>query len=633
MKQPLNHNTASVIRCVPSDAAIAIFLALFLFGVYLLTFSGRITSSDGLSMFAVTESAMKRGDVSTDQMWTFFGTKSAPAPDGEAYSKYGYGAALLAAPLYALALRVPTFGLMALPVLASAIAIAAAGAFVYLAARRLEFSIAVSLAAALLFGLATPAWTYAKEFWSEPFALATLFAAFYFLLRYRATWKTRDVLFAGILLGLAIATRTTNILLAPLYALYAFAEIDLSARGNSPLRIRWRAVGIFLFPILLCALSILFYNYIRFQNPFTTGYRADEDFSNNILLGAYGLLFSPGKGLFVYAPFLAALPFGIWRFSKTHRRELFFVLALAICYLLLFSAWYYWWGGTNWAARFLVPTLPFLVLLCAPFLKLLIEAPPQVSRFALYALRFVFALLVALSFVNALAGVGVHALTYRLALLKNFPNADWDAIFQPALSPLIGHWRIFKPTNLEFAWLRVNANGAQVDWIALALSFGIVLFALYLLARATRGARMSRAALWSGIVLTILLTLAVMSRYPDDPRLGGNEGYKKLLATIQREALAQDVLILNDDAQARYFFNTNRASLKWYGLSRDPARWDAPTQALVTRLGQEYARVWFVYDDAVAAPNPMRDWLAENWAQARRMAFEDGVTLVLYAPR
>src|SRR5581483_2261998 len=155
-----------------SDSAIAFFLALFLFGVYLLSFSGRITSSDGLSMFAVTESAVKRGDVSTDQMWTFFGTKSAPAPDGEVYSKYGYGTSLLAAPLYALALYVPFFGLMSLTVLSSAIAVAFA--FVYLAARRLNFSVAVALATTLLFGLATPAWVYAVEFWSEPFALATL---------------------------------------------------------------------------------------------------------------------------------------------------------------------------------------------------------------------------------------------------------------------------------------------------------------------------------------------------------------------------------------------------------------------------------------------------------------------------
>lgn len=639
MNKPSTNNSPSAVRRPSSDSAIAFFLALLLFGIYLLTFSGRITSSDGLSMFAVTESAVKRGDVATDQMWTFFGAKSAPAPDGEVYSKYGYGTSLLAAPLYAIALYAPFFGLMTLTVLSSAIAVAVAAAFLYLTARRLKFSVAVSIVTTLLFGLATPAWVYAVEFWSEPFAMATLSAAFYFLVAYRAERGQHQAVIAGICLGLAIAIRTTNLVLLPLYLWYAFWAPPNKGGGKTQnqkpiakIRIDWRGIFWFLIPLSGFGLAIFFYNALRFGNPLTTGYRADETFSNNIFLGAYGLLFSPGKGLFVYAPFLAALPFGIWQFYKRLRRELVFSFSLFAFYLLLFSAWYYWWGGTNWAARFLVPTLPFLVLLCAPFLELLLEPPLFVSRFSLFALRCIFAILVLFSFVNELAGVSVHSLTYRLALLKQVPNADWETIFQPALSPLIGHWQIFKPSNLEFAWLRASADSVQVDWIAVALTMGVIGFALYMLARILRGNEMPRVATRINVALAILLTLLVMARYADDPRLGSHQGYEKLLTMVQQQATAQDVLILNDDAQARYFFNTNRAPLKWYGLSRDPARWDAPTQALVKRLGSEYPRVWFAYDNAVAAPNPMLEWLQENWTLAQSVTFENGVTLALFLP-
>lgn len=620
MKKPSSVKPSSVARHPSRDRSIAFFLALFLFGVYLLSFSGRITSSDGLSMFAVTESAVKRGDVSTDQMWTFFGTKSAPAPDGEVYSKYGYGTSLLAAPLYAIALSVPNFGLMPLTVLSGAIAMTAAGAFLYLTARRLKFSIAVSMVTTLLFGLATPAWVYAKEFWSESFGPVTLLAAFYFLRVSRDERGLQNAVAAGICLGLAIAIRTTNILLLPLYVWYAFVDFK-------PLRIDWRAMFCFLIPVSGFVLAIFFYNSLRFGNPLTTGYRADEVFNNNIFLGAYGLLFSPGKGLFVYVPFLAALPFGVWQFYKRFRRELFFVLLLAAGYLLLFSAWYYWWGGTNWGARFLVPTLPFLVLLCAPLLELILSKQNSIAQ---NVLRIVFALSVVISFVNALAGVSVHSLTYRLALVRVTPNADWDSMFQPQLSPTVGHWQIFKPANLEFAWLRVNADGAQIDWLALALTLGVILFALYMLARILRGQAMPRVITRVNVVLALALALIVLARYANDPRLGGNAGYQKLLATVREKANAQDVMILNDDAHARYFFNGNRAPIKWYGLSRDPARWDAPTQALVTRLGQEYANIWFAYDDAVDAPNPMREWLEANWQQVQRVDFTDNVHLVLY---
>ncbi len=592
-------------------------------------------------MFAVTESFVKRGDVSTNQMWTFFGTKSIAAPDGEVYSKYGYGTSLLAAPLYALALYFPFAGLMQVTLLTPALVMALTDALVYLAARRLNFSAMVGVSLALLFGLATPAWVYAKEFWSEPFAALTLFAAFYFLLRYRAEWNTRDALDAGILLGVAIAVRTTNVLLLPLFVWYAFVprfpsngirrlNNGVAKKQSGEQKIDWQSLLSFLVPILFFLFSIFLYNLIRFQNPLTTGYRADENFSNNILLGAYGLLFSPGKGLFVYAPFLAALLFGIWQFYKQHRRELFFTLLLFTVHCLLFSAWYYWWGGTNWAARFLVPTLPFLVLLCAPLVKLLLESH---RSFTFYVLRFTFTLLVVISFINALAGVVVNSLTYRLRVLNLSANADWDSIFSPMLSPLLGHWQTLKPTNLDVAWIRATPEAIQVDWIVVALTLGLLLFCAWMLIRMMRGKTMTRRIIVGAFGAMLALTFFSLARYADDPRLGGNDGYAELLQTVRAEADADDVLILNDDARARFFFNANRASLKWYGLSRDPARRDNMTQRVLADKIVLHRRVWFAFDDAVDAPNPMRDWFETNLKVARRFEFQDGVELVSYETR
>lgn len=641
------------------DRATALWVALVLFGVYLLSFSGRIISSDGLSMFAVTESFVKRGDVATDQMWTFFGTKSAPAPDGEVYSKYGYGTSLFAAPFYALALALPFLGLMQATLVSSALAMAVTGALVYLAARRMRFSPTVAVIIALLFGLATPAWVYAKEFWSEAFAALTLFAAFYFLLCYREAWKPRDALLAGILLGLALAVRTTNVLLVPLYAGYAFLPRGFWARSflarrflaralprtgqTAPEQIQWRAVGAFLVPVAIFLASILFYNWFRFQNPFATGYRADEDFSNNILLGAYGLLFSPGKGLFVFAPFFAALPFGVWKFYREQRRDLVFIAILFAVYVQLFAAWYYWWGGTNWGARFLVPILPFLVLLCAPLVSLVLETK---TGLALYVLRIIFALVIVTSIVNELAGVAVNALTYRLRAVNLSPNPDWDSIFSPALSPLIGHWQALKTTNLDVGWMRATPEGVEIDWLVVGLTLALILFCAWRLRSSIRdGGRRTedegrlipspktRGMVALALVAAVLLTLFSLARYADDPRLGGNEGYAELLQTLGTTARANDLLVLQDDAQARFFLNANRAPLKWYGLSRDPARWDESTQKVIAEQVTQHERVWFAFDDSVDAPNPMREWFATKLVETERFDFENGVSLVLYAAR
>lgn len=580
-------------------------------------------------MFAVTESVVKRGDVSTDQMWTLFAAKSFVAADGNVYSKYGYGTSLLAAPLYALALYVPFSGLMQVTLLSSALVTALTGALIVLAARRLHYSPRVSVIVALLFGLAGPAWVYAKEFWSEQFAALTLFAAFYFLLRYRDGWNTRDALFAGICLGLAIAVRTTNALLVPLYLAYGFVSRTPSKENTL---LQWRSLLRFLGPILLFLVSVMLYNAVRFQNPFTTGYRADEDFSNNIFLGAYGLLFSPGKGLFVYAPFLAALPFGVWQFYRTQRRELVFTVLLFTAYCLLFSAWYYWWGGTNWAARFLVPTLPFLALLCAPLVQVVIAPLSSGSRFTSLALRVTWLILVAVSFVNELAGVAVNSLTYRSRLANVSTNADWDSIFIPMLSPLIGHWQTLKPTNFDVAWLRATGESISPDWLVLVLTLSFLLLSAWGVRQSLRGRLIILRVIFAFILLAGALTIFSLGRYADDPRLGGGSGYAELMETLAHAARARDILILNDDAQARFFFNRNRTPLKWYGLSRDPARWDNTTQTAISQELAQAPRAWFAYDEQSNVPNPMRDWFAANFREIRRFEFEKAVILIEYDP-
>ncbi len=606
-----------------SDRLVAVWLALLLFGVYLLVFSGRITSSDGLAMYAVTDSFIKRGEFSTDQLWTLFRTKSIAAPDGEVYSKYGYGTSLLAVPFYTLALFVPFAGMMQVTLLASAAAVAVTGALVYLAARRLEFSALVAVSAALLFGIATPAFVYAKEFWSESFAPLALFGAFYFVLVYRRSRQLRDAALSGVLLGLAVAVRTTNAVLVPLYALYAFVEYK-------PSQIRWRDMIGFGVPVVLFGLAVLAYNAVRFGNPLTTGYRPDEDFSNPLLLGIYGLLFSPGKGLLVYAPFLAALPFGIWQFYRQFRRETVFMLLVFAVNLVLFSVWYYWWGGTNWAARFLVPTLPFLVLFCAPLLDLILNpGASSRARPAYGLLCAVFGALVGLSVVNELAGVSVNSLTYRLRTLNLSPNPDWDAMFVPALSPLLGHWQTLKLTNADFAWVRVTPASVPVDWLALGLTLALVLYCGWMLVRALRGRTLPQGAVWLSLAVVVGATGVALARYADDPRLGGNDGYAELVRALEREAHASDVLILNDETPARYLLNANRARLRWYGLSRDPARWDEPTQALIHQLLARYPRVWFAYDESVDAPNPMREWFQANLEAVRVLDF-NSVHLILY---
>lgn len=599
-----------------TDTLSALWLTLLLFGIYLLSFSGILYSQDSMSMFAVTESFVKRGEFNTDQLWTLFKARNEIASDGESYAKYGYGTSLFAAPLYALALYLPfDLGLTQTTLLTSSIVIALAGALVFLSARRLNFSREVSIVAALLFGLATPAWVYAKQFWSEPYALCTLFAAFYFLQRYRDGSGTRDAIIAGCALGLAVATRVTNAALIPVFAWYGFME---AVRDT---RVRRGLIG-FIATLTLIAFSIAWYDWVRYGHPFITGYRADETFDNPIWLGAYGLLFSPGKGLFIYAPFLVALAFAAPAFFRRARRETIVIGILFTFYTLLFSAWYYWWGGTNWGPRFLVPTLPFLVLMIAPA----IELAKSKKSFAI-----IFAALCLLAFYFQLLGISIPSLAYRTRMLRLSTTPDWDAIFLPQFSPLVGYLNLLKPSALDFAWVRLLDNKVTIDWLVIALTLAFIIFCLSMLYRSQFAIRHPQYAISLTLVLAIALSLFSVHQYRGDIRLGGSDGYRALLQTIAREEQPRDVMILNDDTRTPFFFNENRARLRWYGLSRDPKQFDDQTVALLTRLAQQYARVWFVFDDAAPdLPDPTRAWLDASLQRLDERTFDDGVHLILY---
>jgi len=68
---------------------------------------------------------------------------------------------------------------------------------------------------------------------------------------------------------------------------------------------RARDLAIFALPVLLFLALALGYNFMRFGSLFQTGYGGMAVFSTPLLVGLYGLLFSAGKSLFLYAPIVA----------------------------------------------------------------------------------------------------------------------------------------------------------------------------------------------------------------------------------------------------------------------------------------------------------------------------------------
>ena len=380
----------------PWPAAVALFVLLFT--IYLLTGSGGFHIVDEISLFAVTESAAKRGAFDTNAIaWMQWTTSpgerlGALGTGGDVFSKKGPALALLAVPLYWLMSALPVVGLLQGTLLFNMLVTAATALLVWRTALALGYGQWTGVASALLYGLATIAWPYATHFFGEPLSALALLASLYTLLRLRQTRRLRYAWAAGLAAGLLIAGNAAHAVLFPFFLLYLWHACRASnsqrpgeptpcgrfigrssAAGSrlSDLQIVLRALAAYLVPLAGAVALLACYNWVRFGHLLRTGYhfQAGEGFNGSLVQGLWGLLFSPYRGLFWYTPLAIASLLSWPRFIARHKEEGWLLVAVSGALVLLFARWWMWWGGFAWGPRFLVPLTPFLVIVLAPVLE------------------------------------------------------------------------------------------------------------------------------------------------------------------------------------------------------------------------------------------------------------------------
>jgi hypothetical protein len=82
-----------------------------------------------------------------------------------------------------------------------------------------------------------------------------------------------------------------------------------------------------------------------------------------------GVLFSPGRGLFVYQPWVWLLPLLLARSVRTDQARPLppgwygFCFAAVACHVALVGSWGVWWGGYSWGSRLAAEVVPVAGLL------------------------------------------------------------------------------------------------------------------------------------------------------------------------------------------------------------------------------------------------------------------------------
>ncbi len=269
---------------------------------------------------------------------------------GRRLSIYPVLSPLLAAPVFALAgliFALDESGAALAGKLAAALLSAAAAGILFVAVARRHPGRRAAWAAAL-FALATSVWSVSQALWQHPAALLALSLAVLFLLRAEddSVWAGR----VGLPLACAAAARHADALLVITVAV----AVAVRWPRRLPQLVLWG-----LPPVAF----VLGYDWWAFGAPLRTGFPSPGRFGQPWGTGHLALLFSPGRGLFVYTPVALVAVAGLVRAARQGERWLAGTLgAAAVAHWLLLGRWTEWHGGQCWGPRMLSDVLPLLMV-------------------------------------------------------------------------------------------------------------------------------------------------------------------------------------------------------------------------------------------------------------------------------
>ena len=235
---------------------------------------------------------------------------------------------------------------------------------------RTFFSVKTSIIISFLYAFSTLVWAYSQTSLSSVLATFLILLGFLFFRRFQKQFSYKSILLSSIILGLAFLTRLDSILfIIPLFFYFIYEMFfpnhysDFVRHGKK-------------FIICLCFMAPLFsmyaiHNFIDFVRTTTvdTTYIQGMLGSHAVLapsipvhLNSFGLLFSPGVGLLIFAPILFTMFLSFPDFFKRYKLPCILFLALIGCYLLWWSTTTVWHGLIGWGPRYLLPLVPFLIL-------------------------------------------------------------------------------------------------------------------------------------------------------------------------------------------------------------------------------------------------------------------------------
>ena len=526
------------------STAILLSFLILLTCIYLFVYSGRIESGDSLLLFDATSSQFRFGDWLLDESAAFLDEHHV----GMGLSPY-YGERLqptLAIPLYALAWLVPGIGLVQTTWLFNIIVTLVLVAVFFMLCRQLGYAENTSALASILLGASTILLPYSKTFFREP--LAALFLLMVAMAAVNARkwrgWRALVWLISGLIaLGLATQTKQSSLLAIPALLCLLAPTWGTRAQFAGAHRFVRALLDAAFFVFILSALASCIFDLADslekvlrfFQEQGLPVPRRDWEFFREAMASQ---LLSPGGSFWGSSPILLlAVPGAYLLWRRGGRRHLWAATLILLSYAVGHAMrGPHWFGGLSWPPRFLLPALPFVMLLTLPALEWLLKHRHRLALVAAGAL-----------------------LAYSLGWQFASVVMRWDNLPLPEQAEGLLEWNgslfslaYLRPVLIisalgqrgwDFAWWRTGAHLLPILYILLASASAYILRQLFL--------RRRPLPRWQLAILPVAaLTLTAVSLFSiqwDPVYSAGRDGLWEMLPIFDEVTERDDIVFVTQE--------------------------------------------------------------------------------------
>jgi len=436
----------------------SLLLFLFCFTIFFLGAGGHLYLNDEVTNYLMVESFLRnQSDITPELPYArTFGVNMTRLPgmfhQGGFYSWYGLLEPLAAIPLYLLATAFGYEPWILIEILFYPIVTAMTCVLVSCCGRRLGCSDRVSVSLALIYGFASFAWPYSKFFNDGPLATLMVLASASYAIDEKQSYA-RGFL-SGLFAALALLTKREMMFLVPAFLIYHRLRKHKSSYSL-----------IYLAPILIGGAVYGYYNYVRFGSflQFGLGHEQTLDAFRLPFLGMLGLLVSPGVGLIFYFPLVVLEPILFPYFYRKRSREAVFFALIFITTLCFYGSYRNWHGMTYWGPRYLLVSLPFLVLSLGEGLMKFYDQVLWKSM--------IVGLAVAGWFANLLGVLIYFQVGFAMLWYQFGPRAFWDiSLWRFEYSPIPVHLMLLaglsSPYQLEFQYGQTSPGRLDLFWLS-----------------------------------------------------------------------------------------------------------------------------------------------------------------------